>query len=103
MHQITVYGSLKAGRYNHRIIEDSYYIGKTTVKGTLYAVSSYPALIEEGDNEYEAEIYEVSDDVFNRVNRMELGAGYKLVDGVYYADNELSQYCKDNCKQIDSY
>lgn len=103
MHTITVYGSLKAGKYNHYVIGDSKYIGKTKVKGTLYAVSSYPALLEEGDNEYDAEVYEVDDAVFNRVYNMEIGSGYKLVDTVLYADKELAEYCKEHRQVIETY
>jgi gamma-glutamylcyclotransferase (GGCT)/AIG2-like uncharacterized protein YtfP len=100
---ITVYGSLKAGRYNHSILIGSTYLGKTEVKGTLYRVSSYPALVNEGENIYEAEVYEVSDEVFDAIYRMEIGAGYELIDTVYYAGEELAKRCKERYEVIDSY
>jgi gamma-glutamylcyclotransferase (GGCT)/AIG2-like uncharacterized protein YtfP len=107
MKTIAVYGSLKAGKYNHGILEDSLYLGKTKVKGTLYRISSYPALIEEGDNLYDAEIYEVSDNVYEWIAGMEHGAGYKevIVDGhiVYYADSSLEFRCKENYAVISEY
>ena len=117
MKTIAVYGSLKAGRYNHGILKGSFYLGTTKVRGTLYLVSSYPALIEEGDNEYDAEVYEVPEDIYHSVRGMELGAGYKelevtcLLTGtlltidaiVYYADTYLEQRCKDRYKVISLY
>lgn len=107
MKTIAVYGSLKKDRYNHGLLEEEKYLGNTTVRGTLYRISSYPALISEGDNEYDAELYQVSDDVYQAVKSMELGAGYKEVevDGaiVYYADTTLRNFCVENCKEIESY
>jgi gamma-glutamylcyclotransferase (GGCT)/AIG2-like uncharacterized protein YtfP len=107
--RITVYGSLKKGKYNNVLLKDSKFIGDTEVKGTLYSLGSYPALVNEGENAYPAEVYEVSDEVYERVSRMELGAGYVEVadiknnSTVYYAGSRLAEYCHENAKQIDSY
>lgn len=117
MKTIAVYGSLKKGRYNHSFLSEMKMIGTTTVKGTLYRVSSYPALVDEGENEYDAEVYEVDDYIYERIKRMEIGAGYKetlvrcnilesldVVDAiVYYADERLAEYCKKNLEIIESY
>ena len=117
MKTIAVYGSLKKGKYNHLMIEDCVKVGDIKVRGTMYLVSSYPALIEEGDNEYDAEVYEVPEDIYHSVRGMELGAGYKelevtcLLTGtlltidaiVYYADTYLEQRCKDRYKVISLY
>ena len=104
---IAVYGSLKKGKYNHGLLADSEYVGETTLSGTLYRVSSYPALVEEGNNEYPAEVYKVSEEVYNLVKSMEIGAGYKEVDidgnKVYYADTFLAEHCQQRCEEISSY
>lgn len=120
---ITVYGSLKKDRYNHSILSSSKFIGNASVIGTLYSLGSYPALIEEGYNQYEAETYEVDDKTYQSISNMERGAGYKEVavsfpyeidDGVgvsevkktsivFYATDTLAQRCKESYKQIDSY
>ena len=112
-----MYGSLKKGKYNHVLLEESEYLGDTEVVGTLYGVSSYPAIVAEGNNRYHAEIYRVDESTFNRIHSMELGAGYKEMtatvqgeDGtviddavVYYADDELTEYCKKNKEVIEAY
>jgi gamma-glutamylcyclotransferase (GGCT)/AIG2-like uncharacterized protein YtfP len=125
MKTIAVYGSLKKGKHNHSLLETAKFIGDTTVRGTLYSMGSYPALIAEGDNEYPAEVYEVDDEFYNSIKRMELGAGYREeerlwnveipfeVGGkrvqvdvdciVYYADTELAEYCKKNREVISKY
>lgn len=114
---IVVYGSLKRGKYNHPLLDGSEYLGETTVTGTMYLVSSYPALVDEGDNVYPAEVYSVSDNVYDSIEGMELGAGYKKMtatikgeDGqiiddatIYFADDELVDYCKKNKEVIKSY
>ena len=109
--RIAVYGSLKKGKYNHPLLEDSEFIGKTTVFGTLYAVSSYPALVNEGNNEYEAELYDVDERTYMYIKGMEIGAGYEEmkinVDDhtviVYYAGKQLEDYCKENKQVIETY
>lgn len=117
MKTVVVYGSLKKGKYNNPIMGDSEYLGETKIKGQLYMISSYPAITEEGDNEYTAEVYKVSDDVYRSIYGMEIGAGYKEMtatikgeDGtviddavVYYADESLAEYCKNNCEMIEEY
>ena len=107
MYQIAVYGSLKHDKYNHPILMDSKFIGRTQVSGTLYSVGSYPALCEHGNNKYVAEVYEVSEQVYNSIRGMELGAGYKEVmvgdSIVYYADKGLAERCKENLEEIKTY
>jgi gamma-glutamylcyclotransferase (GGCT)/AIG2-like uncharacterized protein YtfP len=105
--RIAVYGSLKAGKYNHHMIGDSTYQGTIKVRGTLYSLGSYPALVDDDGAEYEAEVYEVSDEVYNKVAWIESAAGYKEVEIagniVYYADDELAEYCKRRCQVISEY
>ena len=105
--KIITYGSLKKGRYNHSILENSKFLGDTTVKGTMYSLGAYPAMIDEGDNEYPAEIYEVEDAIYNNITQMELGAGYKIVETeqgvIYYAGDNLKARCKEFYRKITSY
>lgn len=107
MKKVTVYGSLKKGKYNHHLLHGCAFLGNTIVKGTMYSVGMYPALVEEGDNEYEAEVYEVPDSIYDYIYLMELGAGYKAVtvgdSTVFYADTELKQRCVDNYQIISNY
>lgn len=111
---VGVYGSLKKGKYNHSALEDCELVGTTKVKGTLYAVSSYPALLDEGDNFYDLEVYKITDPIlYQRIQRMEIGAGYiekevtsPDIDGVYivyFAGDRLAQYLKEKKSIIESY
>lgn len=120
---IAVYGSLKMGRYNHPIIQGGQFLGESKIKGTMYSLGSYPALIPEGDKEYTVELYRVYDPAYLRVRNMELGAGYKEKElefehaenyefskarvktnaVIYFADDFLAEYCKENKQVIDVY
>lgn len=101
--KIAVYGSLKKGKYNHDLLGDAKFLGDIKVKGTLYLVSTYPVLLQ-GENEYDAEVYDVPEHNFNTVSRMEVMAGYVptivsteygdvivYYGGDYYKANELKQ------------
>jgi gamma-glutamylcyclotransferase (GGCT)/AIG2-like uncharacterized protein YtfP len=83
MFKVAVYGSLKEGRYNHPIIEGAKFVGKTTVKGYMTLVYSYPQLFltEDGD-EHEVEVYLIDETQYSRCHSIEIGAGYveKRVD-----------------------
>ena len=74
---IAVYGSLKKDKYNHRLLGQSEFKGNTKVKGILYSVGSYPVILD-GDNEYDAEVYEVPEKEYVSIESMELGAGYEV-------------------------
>lgn len=125
MQTVAVYGSLKLGRYNHPLISSCKFLGESTIKGTMYSLGTYPALIEEGDDEHKVELYELPDDIYLRVKRMEIGASYveKEVDfklrqvgtmhsypkevevkaKVYFASPQLEQYCERNTNIIKIY
>jgi len=107
MYKLAVYGSLKAGKYNHDIIEDCDKIDDIFIKGTLYSLGSYPVLVNEGENYFEAEVYNVPEEQYQLIKNMEFGAGYKevMVEDyiVYYADERLKEYCVNNAQVIKKY
>lgn len=78
--RIAVYGSLKKGKYNHR--EGMNHVGNSTIRGSMFMCFSYPHLypedrsVPEQVKEYPVEIYEVDEELFGALDRMERGAGY---------------------------
>ena len=77
-----IYGSLRKGEYNHYIMEKcSELMGLTKIKGfKLISLGSYPAIIPTGDKKdlVVGEVFKINDfNIINRVDGMELGAGYK--------------------------
>lgn len=105
--KVAVYGSLKKGKYNHDLLGEAKYLGNIKVRGALYLVSTYPVLLS-GDNEYDAEVYDVPEKDFAAVNYMEVRAGYVPVKieteygevTVYYGGD---YYKPEELKQIENY
>jgi gamma-glutamylcyclotransferase (GGCT)/AIG2-like uncharacterized protein YtfP len=78
--KLFVYGTLKKGHYNHRILERSKFIRKDHIPGyTLYDTGHYPVAIksEIASHFIEGEIYEIDHETWSIVNEMERYAGYK--------------------------
>jgi gamma-glutamylcyclotransferase (GGCT)/AIG2-like uncharacterized protein YtfP len=82
MKTIFVYGSLRQGHYNHRIIENAEFLGQFTMYDwEMYSLGSYPTIVK-GEGYVVVEAYEVSDEQYERVRSMELGAGYKQATAI---------------------
>ena len=84
MKKVFVYGSLKKGFFNHSLIGENprnKFIRKGFVEGyRLYLLWSYPAIkIGSSDDRVYVELYNLSDEVFERIDRMEKMAGYMPV------------------------
>lgn len=57
---VAVYGSLRAGLHNHRVLGDAPYVTMGSVKGfTMHSLGAYPALVR-GDGEAVVELYDVA-------------------------------------------
>jgi len=97
--KLLVYGSLRSEGYNNRSQFKS--LGLTKIKGyKLYSLGPYPGINEgEEDDELVCEILEVSPKDAQWIDRMEIGAGYRLekktVDGhectLYVHNRDLSE------------
>ncbi len=85
MKNMFVYGSLKKGFFNHSLISENprnRFIRKGFIEGyKLYLLWSYPGIkpSSNADKVY-VELYSLSDEVFERIDRMEKGAGYTAVE-----------------------
>lgn len=71
--KVAVYGTLKQGHGNHTLLRDATYIGATVTEPTftMYNLGAFPAIEAEGDTPISVEVYEVDDDTFERLDRLE--------------------------------
>ncbi len=93
------YGSLKKGFWNNIRFGLEEPIAKGTVRGAMFmnAGLGYPWLFNEKDSiekgykikDYDVEIFEVSEEKFNRIDMMEIGSGYKAEKLIFPAITEM--------------
>lgn len=70
---VAVYGTLREGFYNHRLLESAIYMGETIVKGfVMFSINGWYPGINEGNGNIVVEIYEITDDdMANNLDRLE--------------------------------
>lgn len=75
MKKLFVYGSLRYGMYNYvKYLQNcSKYVGKGYIKGTIYSITNkkYPAYLPDGDAFIVGDIFEISDEVLEKIDKME--------------------------------
>lgn len=73
MNKVFVYGTLMKGHGNHRYyLSHSEYVGTGEISGyALYAVSSFPGIVPEGQERVKGEVYKVDQDTLKRLDRLE--------------------------------
>jgi len=109
---VAVYGSLRKGLGNHRVLGDSECVGKGLVTGFgMYSLGGYPALTTLAERtDVVVEVYEADEDTMVRLDRLEgyptfydrkkvavhLDAGEAGVEAyttawIYYIDNTFDE------------
>ena len=79
-YNLVVYGTLRKDGRLHELLNDQEFLYGAKLKGyDMYSNGSYPAIIE-GEGIITVEVYNVSEDVKNNIDWVEVGAGYKLVE-----------------------
>jgi gamma-glutamylcyclotransferase (GGCT)/AIG2-like uncharacterized protein YtfP len=70
---VAVYGSLKEGFGNHRLLSDSRLIGKGVTEDhlTMYSLGSFPCITSKPIAPINVEVYEVDDITLNRLDSLE--------------------------------
>lgn len=73
MDRVFVYGTLMKGHGNHRYyLSESQFLGKGEITGyALYAVSSFPGIIQEVEEKVKGEVYQVDQDTLKRLDCLE--------------------------------
>lgn len=74
MNKVAVYGSLREGLHNHRVLGGSECLGTDKLKGfSMFSLGSFPFITpeEEESPEIAVEVYEVNESVFASLDRLE--------------------------------
>ena len=100
---VAVYGSLKQGHGNHRLLGDSACLGVTRTRPeyTLYNLGAFPAVGLNGNTAVQVEVYKVDEDVFSRLDMLE---GYPAFYNRKRIDTEYGEswmYYLEECNGYD--
>lgn len=93
LHKLFVYGSLKRGFGNHRFLWDSVFIGTTTTADSTYSMltlGAFPAIIAEGEDAIEGELYEVDDDTLEQIDMLEGNGAFYDRSQVLLSNGEVA-------------
>lgn len=72
MHKVFVYGTLKNGHGNHRLLETARQLhDDAVITGMMVSLGGFPCVTTHGDNQIHGEIYEVDDATLLRLDQLE--------------------------------
>jgi gamma-glutamylcyclotransferase (GGCT)/AIG2-like uncharacterized protein YtfP len=69
--KVFVYGTLKRGWGNHRLLTGARYLGDARIRGTMHHLGGFPAIHLESDDVVHGELYEVTSETLARLDRLE--------------------------------
>lgn len=100
-HRIWAYGSLREGMYNWRALRMGKPITTSILKGyAMFGLGEFPACVK-GKGKIVAELFEIDEETFQRIDQMERGANYiseiasddMLNEGLIYFQTTKPDYC----------
>ena len=98
-HRVFVYGTLKRGIHNHRLLEGSDYIGEAyTIDTFRMYTTGFPVIFHSEEPDAKAvfgEVYDVDDDTLKRLDQLE-------AEGSMYNREKVNVICVDAGKIIDA-
>jgi len=72
LHRVGVYGTLKRGHSNHGVLAGARYVGRCQVRAiTLYDIGPFPGAKLRKSQGVNVEVYDVTDRVFARLDKLE--------------------------------
>ena len=90
-HLLAVYGTLKQGFGNNRLLQTSKLLGEQNISGfKMYSLGGYPAINIAEDSDIKIEVYEINDPtVLNRVYSLEGYTGKRNDPSNWYDTTEV--------------
>ena len=93
-HFVFVYGSLKMGLSNHRLLRGSRFIdfAKTDPEYTMISFGHFPAVMRGGTTAIHGEVYEVDDETLARLDQLEGHPHFYRREQIIIAGIKLTTY-----------
>ena len=94
MAKVVVYGTLRKGQRNHYYLRDEKFIGEFESEPvfSLYAVSTYPGLIQNGNTSVKMEVYEVDELKMKQLDTLEGYSGKVSSHNLYERKNMITPF-----------
>ncbi|BAA29921.1 gamma-glutamylcyclotransferase family protein [Pyrococcus horikoshii] len=77
--RIAVYGTLRKGKPLHWYLKGAKFLGEDWIEGYQLYFEYLPYAVK-GKGKLKVEVYEVDKETFERINEIEIGTGYRLVE-----------------------
>ncbi len=68
---VFVYGTLRKGYHNHRLLEDSKYVAEAVITGEMRHLGGFPGVHLHGNNQVHGEIYAVDEPTMASLDQLE--------------------------------
>jgi len=68
---VGVYGTLRKGYGNHRLLESSEFLGNAKLRGTMYSLGPFPAISVHGNTDLHLELYQVDAPTLRNLDGLE--------------------------------
>lgn len=111
-HHVFVYGTLKRGHGNHRVLDGSTCLGPawTDAAFTMRDLGAFPAVYANGETSIHGEVYAVDDSGLARLDRLEGHPGFYQRERVaiagivvwVYLMNDIPTWRAGDCPVIES-
>lgn len=93
MHTVVVYGSLKKGFHNHRLLEGSKLLNdKVFFSGTMASLGGFPCVSKQGNTKIVGEMYEVDDLTFGNLDALEGHPAFYERERIHTSEGEAWVY-----------
>lgn len=96
---VFVYGSLKSGFHNHRLLKNSKFVGQavTKEKYTMYSCGSFPSVTEEPSYNISGEVYEINEQTLKSLDYLE---GYEEGRKNNFYERKLTEVLVNNKSEV---
>jgi gamma-glutamylcyclotransferase (GGCT)/AIG2-like uncharacterized protein YtfP len=100
--RVFVYGTLKKGGAHHGLLKDSMYIGTAKIKGTMYSLGPYPAVILAGTTDILGELYEIDAHTLDVLDQLEGYPNYYDRQEIHTSEGDAHVYFQQWNMDFDS-
>ena len=70
------YGTLKSGGHFHHYLKGCPFVGNAKIRGTMFSLGDFPAVVLVGTTDIHGEVYEIDGDVLEKLDRLEGYPGF---------------------------